>query len=138
MLQPTQATIDPDTDFPPILGHQPRSCPLPLGSEFAGTQARHHRSMIQRPPIRHICHNAATPPSFLIMPASPVTTFRDDQAFSHELDAADPLRPLRALFHIPPAPGGGDSIYLTGNSLGLQPKATRALIEQELDDWARL
>src|SRR5206468_4182245 len=27
---------------------------------------------------------------------------------------------------------------MTGNSLGCQPKATRGLIEQELEDWARL
>jgi kynureninase len=68
------------------------------------------------------------------------TPFRDDPAFADQLDAADPLRALRALFHIPPAPrrGGSESIYLTGNSLGLQPKATRDLVNQELEDWARL
>jgi kynureninase len=29
-------------------------------------------------------------------------------------------------------------VYLCGHSLGLQPTAARALVEQELDDWARL
>ena len=68
-------------------------------------------------------------------------TFSTDEAFARELDAADPLARTRELFHIPPAgaeAGGGDVIYMVGNSLGLQPKATRGLIEQELEDWARL
>jgi kynureninase len=30
------------------------------------------------------------------------------------------------------------TVYLAGNSLGLQPKKTRQYIEAELDDWARL
>lgn len=64
--------------------------------------------------------------------------YRDDDAFAREQDAADPLRGFRGQFHIPPSPKGGDSIYLTGNSLGLQPKSARAMVEQELDDWARL
>ena len=29
-------------------------------------------------------------------------------------------------------------MYFVGNSLGLMPRATRKLVEQELDDWARL
>lgn len=71
----------------------------------------------------------------------PESPFRDDPAFADQLDAADPLREVRAQFLIPPAlpvGSGRPAIYLTGNSLGLQPRATRALIEQELDDWARL
>lgn len=54
------------------------------------------------------------------------------------LDEADDLRHFRERFLIPKAADGSDSIYFTGNSLGLQPKATRAYIEAELDDWARL
>jgi kynureninase len=63
-----------------------------------------------------------------------------DLAHAQSLDASDPLRACRDLFHIPPSAKepGKASIYMTGNSLGCQPKATRALIEQELDDWARL
>ena len=36
------------------------------------------------------------------------------------------------------APMAGPLIYFVGNSLGLMPKATRKIVEQELDDWARL
>lgn len=65
------------------------------------------------------------------------TTDRFSEAFAIEMDRADPLASFRELFHIPPAPTGAECIYLTGNSLGLQPKATRAYVEQELDDWAK-
>ncbi|HED53868.1 MAG TPA: kynureninase [Phycisphaerales bacterium] len=54
-----------------------------------------------------------------------------------DLDAHDPLRSCRSLFEIPRI-GGREVVYLTGNSLGLQPKEVRSLIEQELDDWATL
>jgi len=54
-----------------------------------------------------------------------------------ELDAADPLRGFRADFHIPPHEGG-EQRYFCGNSLGLQPKAVRQALVDELDDWARL
>ena len=55
-----------------------------------------------------------------------------------ELDAGDPLRDFRGRFHIPQRPDGGEVVYFTGNSLGLQPKTTRAYVDQELDDWATL
>lgn len=42
----------------------------------------------------------------------------------------------KSQFHIPEHPRG--MVYLCGNSLGLQPKSTRALINEELEDWARL
>jgi kynureninase len=53
-------------------------------------------------------------------------------------DEADPGH--RELFHVPPAQGGGYSevAYLAGNSLGLQPRATRAELLEDLDAWARL
>jgi len=54
-----------------------------------------------------------------------------------QLDAADPLRAFRADFHIPPH-AGGEQRYFCGNSLGLQPKAVRGALLDELDDWARL
>lgn len=53
-------------------------------------------------------------------------------------DANDPLREFRDRFHLPPTQDGNPAIYLTGNSLGLQPTTARGYIEQELDDWARL
>lgn len=55
------------------------------------------------------------------------------------LDAADELASYRDRFLIPPAPGGeGESIYLCGNSLGLQPKALKEELLQELEDWGQL
>jgi kynureninase len=46
----------------------------------------------------------------------------------------------RHLFHIPPAEGGNypEVAYFAGNSLGLQPKATRDELNEDLDEWARL
>ncbi|MGC1568171.1 MAG: kynureninase [Trebonia sp.] len=58
-----------------------------------------------------------------------------------ELDAADPLPARRAEFCVPPfgtsGASAGEAAYLAGNSLGLQPKALRARLGTELDDWAR-
>src|SRR6516165_10876348 len=51
------------------------------------------------------------------------------------MNARDALAPYRERFHIPPTLAGGECIYLSGHSLGLQPKSTRAYIEQELEDW---
>jgi len=53
-------------------------------------------------------------------------------------DAADPLSALRDDFLIPDGPDGRLATYLAGQSLGLQPRATRAVVEAELDRWARL
>lgn len=67
---------------------------------------------------------------------SPALIRHDDDAIA--LDARDPLAPYRGLFCIPAGPDGCDSAYLCGNSLGLMPKAARAAVMQEMDDWARL
>jgi kynureninase len=53
-------------------------------------------------------------------------------------DEADPLRAFRARFALPRDARGDPLTYLCGHSLGLMPLAARALLEQELDDWARL
>jgi kynureninase len=53
------------------------------------------------------------------------------------LDAADSLAGFRQRFHVPPH-GDGEQLYFCGNSLGLQPKAVRQALLDELDDWARL
>ena len=53
-------------------------------------------------------------------------------------DQKDSLRPYREAFHIPKDDKGNDWLYFTGNSLGLQPKTTKAAVEQELKDWANL
>lgn len=66
------------------------------------------------------------------------TAFQPDEAFARQLDAADPLARYRDSFLIPRTADGREAIYLCGHSLGLQPKAARGFIEQELDDWATL
>ena len=55
---------------------------------------------------------------------------------ARELDSADPLSRFRSRFHIPQH-DGADTMYFTGNSLGLQPKDAKAALEVELDDWAK-
>lgn len=65
-------------------------------------------------------------------------TFSPDEDFSRQLDAADPLRGFRERFHLPLGRDDRPLIYFVGNSLGLMPKATKQIVEQELDDWARL
>jgi kynureninase len=64
--------------------------------------------------------------------------FTADPTVAARLDDRDPLRECRELFHIPPGPDGRPCAYLCGNSLGLQPRSVRPLVEQELEDWARL
>jgi len=54
------------------------------------------------------------------------------------MDEVDPLRNFRDRFLVPRQHNGDEVIYLTGNSLGLQPKQTREYVEQELHDWATL
>lgn len=91
-----------------------------------------------RPPRSNEPPGLSHPGVDTIAPMAP--TFRPDEAFARELDAADPLRNCRDLFHIPCAAHdpSRQAIYLCGNSLGLQPRATPAAVQQELDDWARL
>lgn len=66
------------------------------------------------------------------------TRFESSAAFAAEMDASDPLRHFRNRFFVPKKPDGSDTIYMTGNSLGLQPRTTREYIEQELADWEKL
>ena len=56
--------------------------------------------------------------------------------FARKMDQHDPLATYRNKFYIPEV-NNEESVYLTGNSLGLQPKTTRTFINQELDDWAK-
>jgi kynureninase len=65
------------------------------------------------------------------------TTYQATAAFAANLDATDELKDYRNRFHIPSA-NGKSLIYFCGNSLGLQPKSTRAYLEQELTDWQNL
>lgn len=66
------------------------------------------------------------------------TNFKTSKSCAAEMDTQDPLAKYRERFYIPKGKNGEDSIYLCGNSLGLQPKSVRAYIEQELKDWETL
>jgi kynureninase len=63
--------------------------------------------------------------------------YQNTITFAQEADARDSLHHFRDKFFIPPV-NGQDSIYLCGNSLGLQPKTARAAAEQEFLDWQNL
>lgn len=62
--------------------------------------------------------------------------FQNTLAFAKQLDQQDELKHFRSKFFIPQHEGK-DTVYFTGNSLGLQPKSTAAYIHQELNDWAQ-
>ena len=64
--------------------------------------------------------------------------FEPHLEFARSLDQKDVLRSYRNAFYIPRDVSGNEWLYFTGNSLGLQPKTTKAAIEQELNDWANL
>ncbi|MDG1849565.1 MAG: kynureninase [Flavobacteriales bacterium] len=63
---------------------------------------------------------------------------KNTKEFARQLDKEDQLSSYRNEFHIPRDENGNELIYLCGNSLGLQPKQTRAYLDQELTDWAQL
>jgi kynureninase len=64
--------------------------------------------------------------------------YQADLNYALHLDEIDPLGRFRSAFHIPKTHTGEESIYLCGNSLGLQPKSVEAAVMQELEDWKRL
>lgn len=59
-----------------------------------------------------------------------VERFSTDEAYAAELDAADPLAPLRERFHLPPR-----TIYLLGNSLGLQSRDAEQAVARAMTEW---
>ncbi|HUR66206.1 MAG TPA: kynureninase [Chitinophagaceae bacterium] len=63
--------------------------------------------------------------------------FQNTSEFAKILDEKDPLKHFRDMFYIP-IMFGKECIYLTGNSLGLQPKRTQDHVLDELEDWASL
>lgn len=67
-----------------------------------------------------------------------MTDFKNTAEYARELDKKDPLAPFKKEFHLPTDENGEEKIYLCGNSLGLQPKATEAYVNQELKDWQKL
>jgi len=64
--------------------------------------------------------------------------FQNSINFAKQMDEQDELRSYRSQYHLPLQKDGRPYIYLCGNSLGLQPKSTKAAIHQELLDWKNL
>lgn len=63
--------------------------------------------------------------------------FKNTLEFARSLDEKDALRAYRDEFIFPKV-NGKEVIYFTGNSLGLQPKRTRAFVDEIMKDWADL
>ena len=70
--------------------------------------------------------------------------FQNTPAFADAMDAADPLAEYRNEFHFPVVPDtathrtpGSKTIYLCGNSLGLQPVNTDKYVTEELAKWRK-
>jgi kynureninase len=63
-------------------------------------------------------------------------TYENSVEFALKMDEQDELSGYRNKFHIPII-NGKETIYFTGNSLGLQPKSTIDYINTELQDWAK-
>src|SRR5213596_3511616 len=64
--------------------------------------------------------------------------FSSDANFARQLDCEDPLRDFREKFSLPLGKDGKPVIYFAGNSLGLMPKSARQIVDEELDNWAKL
>jgi kynureninase len=65
-------------------------------------------------------------------------TFSTNEDFARQLDREDPIRDFREKFYLPLGKEGSPLIYFAGNSLGLMPKTARAIVDEELDNWAKL
>ncbi len=61
--------------------------------------------------------------------------FENSLESAKQMDNEDPLKDFREQFYIPII-HGNESIYFTGNSLGLQPKTAQDYILNDLEDWA--
>ena len=63
-----------------------------------------------------------------------MTSYSRSIDFAKSLDQKDKLNTYRDKFYIPVI-NGIETVYFTGNSLGLQPKSTQSYIQNELDAW---
>ena len=63
--------------------------------------------------------------------------FKDSIDFALKMDAEDDLKIFRNQFFIPQH-NGKDVIYFCGNSLGLQPKSAKNVVDKVLNDWEKL
>ncbi|MBS1742483.1 MAG: kynureninase [Bacteroidetes bacterium] len=61
--------------------------------------------------------------------------YKNTPEYAKFLDENDPLKQFRDQFYIPMV-NGKESVYFTGNSLGLEPKHTQEYVLNELEDWA--
>src|SRR5205814_174404 len=64
--------------------------------------------------------------------------FSAEERLAMQIESEVPLRHFRQKFHLPLVKDDRPLIYFAGNSLGLMPKAARAIVEEELDNWAKL
>lgn len=62
--------------------------------------------------------------------------YQNSLEFAKQKDEQDELKSFRNRFHHPVI-NGKPTVYFTGNSLGLQPVATKDYIQTELEDWAQ-
>ncbi|MSR41537.1 MAG: kynureninase [Phycisphaerales bacterium] len=67
-----------------------------------------------------------------------VAHFDAHEDFARHLDTMDTLAKFRTRFTIPNLQSASASVYFVGNSLGPMPLEARALLNEELDDWAKL
>lgn len=63
--------------------------------------------------------------------------FENNLAFAQAMDAADPLKAMRDEYLFPQQ-NGQPFIYLCGNSLGLQPKIAKGVLNEQLSNWQNL
>ncbi|PWS29026.1 kynureninase [Pedobacter yonginense] len=63
--------------------------------------------------------------------------FENSLTFAKAQDSHDTLSKFRSEFHFPKQ-NDKVFIYLCGNSLGLQPKAAKEVLNKQLDNWANL
>lgn len=63
--------------------------------------------------------------------------FEATREWAVEADRTDELAEFREEYLFPKDDAGERLIYLTGNSLGLQPRGTSDALRQELEDWER-
>lgn len=63
--------------------------------------------------------------------------FENNLAFAQALDQQDPLREMRNEYLLPQQ-NGKPFIYLCGNSLGLQPKVAKQVLDIQLNNWQNL
>lgn len=64
-------------------------------------------------------------------------TFENNLAFAQSMDAQDPLKEMRNEYLFPQQ-NGKPFIYLCGNSLGLQPKLAKEVLNLQLNNWQNL